>query len=63
MSGVCPALLGRKIQQEGILSEDKKKSRRDSVSMVRPYARIRIIVAVVVFLFAFAAIGFRSLFG
>lgn len=41
---------------------EEERSRRDSVSMVGPYARIRVIVAVVMFLIAFAVIGYRSLF-
>ena len=41
----------------------KKQKRRDSISVVGPYSRVRVIVAVVVFFFAFAAIGYRMLFG
>jgi len=44
-----------------VLDEDEKK-RRDSVSMVGPYNRIRIIVAVIIFLVAFLVIGYRSFF-
>ena len=42
---------------------EKEKERRDSVSMVGPYARIRIIVAVICFFIAFAVIGYRAFFG
>lgn len=41
----------------------KKDKRRGSVAMVKPYARIRIIVAVILFLFALTVIGYRSFFG
>jgi len=45
--------------------ENEKQSdpRRDSISMVGPYARIRVIVAVIVVLFAIVVIGVRALSG
>lgn len=46
-----------------ILRDEKEKKRRDSISMVGPYARIRAIVAVLIFLLAFVVIGYRSFFG
>ena len=45
------------------MQDEGEKERRDSVSMVGPYARIRIIVAVICFIIAFGVIGFRALFG
>jgi len=39
------------------------KKRRDSISAVGPYARIRVIFAVIVILVAFAVIAYRSLSG
>lgn len=43
--------------------DDEKKKHHDSVSMVGPYARIRIIAAVICFFIAFVVIGFRIFFG
>jgi len=45
------------------MTDEEENKRRDSVSMVGPYARIRIIVAVVFFFIAFAVIGFRAFSG
>lgn len=42
--------------------DERDKERRDSVSMVGPYARIRIIVAVIIVLVAILVIGYRSFF-
>ena len=43
--------------------QKKKKTLRDSVSMVGPYARIRVVAAVLPFLLAFAVIAYRSFIG
>ena len=45
------------------VTDEEKKKRRDSVSMVGPYARIRIIVAVLCFFIAFTVIAFRMFSG
>lgn len=42
---------------------NNKDPNRDSVSMVGPYARIRIIFAIILFVAAILVIGCRSLFG
>ena len=42
---------------------NKKDPRRDSVSSVGPFARIRVIVAGVILVVAFLVIGFRAFFG
>ena len=44
------------------MDEDKKKF-QDPTSLVGPYARIRIIAAVICFFIAFVIIGFRIFFG
>lgn len=44
-----------------MLDEEKRKN-RDSVSLIGPYARIRVIVAVICIFIAFAVIGFQALF-
>ncbi|MBR9651781.1 hypothetical protein [Thalassovita aquimarina] len=44
-------------------NETRSETRRDSVSMVAPYARIRVIVAVIVFLFVIAVMVFRAFSG
>jgi hypothetical protein len=46
-----------------MLSNKKEKKHRDSISMVGPYARVRVVVAVLMFIFAFLVIGYRSLIG
>jgi hypothetical protein len=43
--------------------DEEENTRRDSVSMVGPYARIRIIAAVICFIIAFAVICFRVFSG
>jgi hypothetical protein len=45
------------------MREKKPGPSRDSVSIVGPYARIRIIVAVIVFLVAITVIGVRAVSG
>ena len=45
------------------MMDEEKKNRHDSVSMVGPYARIRIIIAVICFFIAIIVIGFRNFFG
>ena len=40
-----------------------KDPRRDSISMVGPYARIRIIAAIIIVIVGFLVLGYRSLFG
>ena len=45
------------------MRKDKDQTHSDPVSFVGPYARVRIVVAVILFLFAFAAISYRSFFG
>ncbi|WP_323786524.1 hypothetical protein [Thalassovita sp.] len=44
-------------------TDKQSDSRRDSVSMVGPYARIRIIAAVIVFLFVIVVMIVRALSG
>ncbi len=51
------------LRREMPVPETDEEKRRDSVSLVGPYARIRIIAAVIVLLVAFAVIGYRSFFG
>ncbi len=45
------------------LKKDRKDARRDPTDIVGPYARIRAIVAVVLFLIALGVIGYRSFSG
>jgi hypothetical protein len=45
------------------MMDEEKKNAHDPVSMVGPYARIRIIAAVICFFIAFTVIGFRIFFG
>ncbi|MFC2969860.1 hypothetical protein [Acidimangrovimonas pyrenivorans] len=45
------------------MTQDKRKRRRDSISMVGRYARIRVIAAVIVFLIALVALAVRALGG
>lgn len=45
------------------MAEKDDKKRRNSLSVVRPYARIRIVIAVLCVLIAFAVIAYRSVFG
>jgi len=59
----CIAVLPKCLTGFWPMQDEGEKERRDSVSMVGPYARIRIIVAVICFIIAFGVIGFRALFG
>lgn len=45
------------------LADEKEKTLRDSISIVGPYTRVRIIVAVVVFVIAIAVVVCRAFFG
>ena len=45
------------------MPDKDEEPRRDPVTVVGPYARIRIIAGVVLILFAIAVIGYRSFFG
>ena len=45
------------------MTRDDKDPRRDSVSMVGPYARVRVVVAVVVVLVSIVVIAVRSFCG
>ena len=56
----CPTLSPVSVQSKGEEDEDR---RRDPVELVGPYARIRIVVAVIVMVFAVAVIAFRAFFG
>ena len=50
-------------RQENDLPDDDKNTRRDSISAVGRYARVRAIVAVIIILFAIGAVGYRAFFG
>lgn len=43
--------------------EDDEERRRNSISAVGPYARVRIIVAILLIAVAFVVIGWRALNG
>ena len=49
-------------REERVVSGKPKKERREPTPVVEPFAWIRIIVAVIIFVFALAAIGYRAFF-
>ena len=50
------------IERANVVRKEKKR-RRDSVSMVGPYARIRVVAAILILLLALIFIGFRTILG